>query len=204
MRQPSSSTTGNTGCGDRSTTALASTMLAFPDTVTKSVSTTGSMKFDDLIRRVVLTVSNGLMITDTRRSLASSTSPDESLKPPVSTSALTPCSIAGSWIVGRSPQTTISRSAGYCCIRSVNPSALIAPTITRSSSRCCGSRTCWKLPPSTSWIFWRQVVTVRDLIESPSSWKNRSMRFKTERTPTTFRSLPTTGIARRSARCIRW
>ena len=112
--------------------------------------------------------------------------------------------MAGSWMVGRSPQTTISRSAGNCCIRSVKPSALMAPTITSSSSRCSGWMACWNVPPSTLQIFWRQVATVRERMGSSSLWKNRSIRCSTESTPTTLRDESITGIARRSDCFIRW
>ena len=154
---------------DRSTISRASLTVALPGTVITSRATTGSMNCDDLSRSVVFTVSKGLVISDTPRSFASSTKPLDTLKPPVITIARTPRSIAGSWIVGRSPQTTISRSLGYRCIRSVKPSALIAPTITSSSSRRSGSTACRSVPPSTSHIFWRLDDTVRASVTSAAS-----------------------------------
>ena len=93
------------------------------------------MNCADFNRSVVLTVSKGLSTTATPLARASSASPLDSRKPPVITSARTPRSMAGSWIVGRSPQTTTSRVAGYDSIRAVNPSALIAPTMSSNSSR---------------------------------------------------------------------
>lgn len=79
----------------------------------------------------------------------------------------------------------------------------MAPTITRSSSLRSGSTSCWKEPPRDSVIFLRFVVTVLDLIGSPSSRNRSSIRSRTDRTPTTRWSLSTTGIARRSHSCIR-
>jgi len=116
-------------------------------------------------------------------------SPGLRSKPPVITSPRTPCSMAGSWIVGLSPQTTRTRSLSNCCILAVKPSELMAPTITRSSSLRSGSTSCWKEPPRDSVIFLRFVVTVLDFIGSPSSRKRSSIRSRTERTPTTRLSL---------------
>ena len=201
-RPPSSPTTGNTGCDDRSTTPRASATVHLPGTVTMSRSTTGSMNWADLIRSVVFTVSNGLEITDTFFAFAISTTSEASGKPPVITTARTPASIAGSWIDGRSPHTTTSRSRGYRCMRSVNPSALIAPTITSSSSERSGSTRLRNSPPSTSQIFCRLVVTARAFVESAASTKKSSIIVRIESTPTTRRP-STTGIARRSPLRIR-
>ena len=49
--------------------------------------------------------------------------------------------------------------------------------------------------------FFRFVVTVRDLIGSPSSRKRSSIKSRTDRTPLTRLSASTTGIARRSHSC---
>ena len=92
---PSSVTTGNTGCDDRSTTARALVTVDLARTVMKSVPTAGSINCADLSRIVVLTVSNGLKITDTFLARASSIIPAESENPPVITSTRTPCSMAG-------------------------------------------------------------------------------------------------------------
>ena len=161
------------------------------------------MNWEERILVVVLTVSKGLNRTETPRALASSMSPELRAKPPVITSPRTPCSMAGNCIVGLSPQTTRTRSLSNFCILSVKPSELIAPTMTRSSSLRWGSTSCWKEPPRASVIFFRFVVTVRDLIGSPSSRNRSSIKSRTDRTPLTRFSVSTTGIARRSHSCMR-
>ena len=172
--------------------------------MTKSSSIAESINWEDLIRMAVVAVSYGLRRTETPRDFESSTSPSDKAYPPVMMIARTPCSTAGSWIVGRSPQTTMSFSAGKRSIRSVNPPALMAPTITMSSSCCSGSIEYWKEPPRISRTLPKLVRTVRVLSGSASSRKIRSISCSSDRIPTTFRSSSTTGMARTSWPFIRW